>query len=226
MSYKVNKKTSSTTMETLGNQVSVLLFVIGILIMAAFLYIDRGQAVSNIIRSAGWPGIMTAIILITLLSMTPLPTESITIMCLKSYGVGWGIFYSWFGSTLSSVAIFLLVRSIREPLLQLVISPEHFEQVNDWIKRKGTIGLVIARLLPLPAFIVNYITAVIPAIEFWSYFWTAAVTIIPSYLATALIFMGISANLRIWLVIGSLGMVLIWVFSYLLNRYPLVKETF
>lgn len=84
------------------------------------------RVVSNIILSAGWLGIVTAIFLITLLSMTPIPTESLTIMCLKSYGIGWGIFYSWVGSTLSSVAIFLLVRSIREPILQLVISQERF----------------------------------------------------------------------------------------------------
>ncbi|WP_075366470.1 TVP38/TMEM64 family protein [Desulfosporosinus metallidurans] len=125
MNYKVTKETLCT-LDTLGNWWSVVLFVIGILIIVAFLYIDRGQAVSNIILSAGWLGIVTAIFLITLFSMTPIPTESLTIMCLKSYGIGWGIFYSWVGSTLSSVAIFLLVRSIREPILQLVISQERF----------------------------------------------------------------------------------------------------
>ena len=225
MKCKVNKKTPRT-LDNLGNWRSLALLAVGILVIVAFLYIDRGQAVSNIIRSSGWLGIVTAIFLIALLSMTPIPTESLTIMCLKSYGIGWGIFYSWVGSTLSSVAIFLLVRSIGDPLLQLVISQERFEQVNEWIKRKGTMGLVVARLLPLPAFIVNYITALIPAIGFWSYLWTAALTIIPSYWVTALIFMGISENLRAWLVVGSLGMVLIWASSYLLNRYPTVKETF
>lgn len=75
------------------------------------------------------------------------------------------------------------------------------------------------------AFIVNYITSVIPAIRFWSYLWTAALTIIPTYLVTALIFMGITAKLRIWLVVGSLGMVLIWVSSNVLNHYQMVKET-
>lgn len=225
MNGKVTKKTPRT-LDNLGNWWSLTFLSVGILIIVAFLYIDRGQVVSNIIRSSGWLGIVTAILLIALISMTPIPTESLTIMCLKSYGIGWGIFYSWVGSTLSSVAIFLLVRSIRAPLLQLVISQERFEQVNEWIKSKGTIGLVIARLLPLPAFIVNYITAFIPAIEFWSYLWTAALTIIPSYLVTALIFMGISENLRTWLVVGSLCMVLIWVSSYLLNRYPMAKETF
>lgn len=85
-------------------------------------------------------------------------------------------------------------------------------------------GLVMVRLLPLPAFIVNYITAVIPAIDFWSYFWTAALTIIPSYIATALVLMGISVNSRIWLVIGSFGMVILWIFSCFLSRYPILKE--
>jgi uncharacterized membrane protein YdjX (TVP38/TMEM64 family) len=224
MNYNLKKKTLSA-MDSFEKRWSVVLFVMGILIIVAFLYIDRCQAISNIIRSSGLLGIATAIFLITILSMTPIPTESLTIICLKSYGIGWGTFYSWVGSTLSSITIYLLVRSIREPLLQLVISQERFRQVNEWVKCKGTMGLVMARLLPLPAFIVNYITAVIPAIDFWSYFWTAALTIIPSYIATALVFMGISRNLRIWLVIGSLGMVLIWCSSYLLNRYPLVKES-
>ncbi|MCQ2027258.1 TVP38/TMEM64 family protein, partial [Clostridium butyricum] len=115
--------------------------------------------------------------------MTPIPTESITIICLKSYGVGWGTFFSWVGSTLSSIAIYCLVQSIREPLLQVLISHKCYKKVNEWVKRSGTSGLMMARLLPLPAFIVNYIAAIIPIIDFWSYFWTAALTIIPSYIA-------------------------------------------
>jgi len=202
------------------------LLAVGVLIIVAFLYLDRYQTISNIIYSTGWAGVVTAIFLITIISMTPIPTESLTIMCLKAYGIGWGIFYSWVGSTLSAVAIYLLVQSIGHSVLQMIISQERFEQVNEWIKGQGTRGVVIARFLPLPAFVVNYITAVIPSIRFWSYLWTAALTIIPSYVVTALIFMGVSTNLRIWLVVGSLGMVLIWISSYLLSRSQLVKETF
>lgn len=212
-------------MDNLGSQWSGLLLVMGLLLTVAFLYIDRHQAISDIIRSKGWLGIVVAIVLIALISMTPIPTESLTVMCLKAYGIGWGTFYSWVGSTLSAVAIFWLVRSIGEPLRQKVISHESFKQVNEWIIGKGSIGLLIARLLPLPAFIVNYITAVIPAIRFWGYLWTAALTIIPSYLVTAMIFMGVTAKLRIWLVVGGLGMVLIWFSSYLLNRYQTLKAT-
>jgi len=223
MKYKVLKK-HLCKLDTLRNQWSVFFLVMGVLLIVGFLYIDRYQAISDIIRSTGWLGIVTAIFLITLLSMTPIPTESLTIICLKTYGIGWGSFYSWVGSTLSAVAIFGLVRSIGE--LQTVISYERFKQVNEWIQRKGTIGLLIARLLPLPAFIVNYITAIIPAIGFWSYLWTAGLTIIPSYFVTALIFMGFTEKLRIWLVVGSIGMVMTWASSYLLNRYQMVKETY
>ncbi|WP_407309596.1 TVP38/TMEM64 family protein [Desulfosporosinus sp. SB140] len=225
MNYKVTKETPYT-LDKLENRWSAVLFVTGILIIVGFLYIDRGQEISNVIRSTGCLGKVTAILLITLLSMTPIPTESLTIICLKSYGIVWGTFYSWVGSTLSSIAIYWLVQSIKEPLLHSIISQERFNQVNEWIKRKGTIGLVVARLLPLPAFIVNYITAMIPAIDFWSYLWTAALTIIPSYIATALVFMGISANYRIWLLVGSFAMVILWIFSYLMSRYPMAKETF
>lgn len=225
MNYKITNKTLHT-FHTLATQWSSVLVVSGILAIVAFLYIDRTQEVSNIIRSAGWLGVITAVILITLLSMTPIPTESITIMCLKSYGVVWGTFYSWVGSTLSSLAIYWLVKSIREPLLQVLISQGRFNQVYVWIKQKGTIGLIMTRFLPLPAFIVNYLTAIIPVIDFWSYFWTAALTIIPSYIATALVFMGISAKVGIWLFVGSLSMVILWIFSYVLSRYPISKRSY
>lgn len=220
-----NTKKTLCIVENSGKRWSVVFLAMGVLLIVAFLYLDQYQAISDIIRSTGWLGVVIAIFLITILSMTPIPTEGLTIICFKAYGMGWGIFYSWVGSTLSAITIFLLVRSIGKPLLQTVISPESFEQVNEWIRRKGITGLLIARFLPLPAFIVNYITAVIPAIRFWSYLWTAALTIIPSYLVTALIFVGASASLRIWLVVGCLGMVLIWFSSYLLNRMQIVKGT-
>ena len=111
MNFKVTKETLYK-LDSFGTQWSTVFFFIGILILVTFLYIDRSQEISNIIRSAGWFGIITSILLITFLSMTPIPTESITIICLKAYGVGWGTFYSWVGSTLSSIAIYLLVRSI------------------------------------------------------------------------------------------------------------------
>lgn len=80
MNFKVTKK-SLSKLNTLENQWSTAFFTIGILICIAFLYLDRRQEISHIIRSAGWFGIVTAIILITLLNMTPIPTENITFMC-------------------------------------------------------------------------------------------------------------------------------------------------
>ncbi|CAA7603221.1 SNARE associated Golgi protein [Acididesulfobacillus acetoxydans] len=221
MNQEALSKTLSR-LDQLENQLSVPLLAIGILLIAAFLYLDRCQAVSDIIRSTGWLGVVTAVTLITVLSMTPIPTESLTIMCFKSYGIGWGIFYSWLGSTLSALLIFALIRGIGEPLFLKANSHQKFRQVDAWVSRKGTAGLLIARLLPLPAFLVNYITALLPAVRFWDYLWTAAVTIIPSYLMTAMVFAGVATKFRIWLWAGILGMILIWLSSYLLHRLQAV----
>lgn len=221
MEQKVFKKTLYT-LNHLEKQLSLFLLIIGILFIVVFLYLDRYQTISHVIRSTGLMGLVTAIILIALLSMTPIPTEGLTIMCFKVYGIGWGIVYSWVGSTLSALLIFGLVRSIGAPLLMQATSHERFRQVDAWVSQKGIMGLLIARLLPLPAFIVNYLTAVIPAIRFWEYLWTAAVTIIPSYLMTAMVFMGVATKFRIYLWVGVLGMILIWLSSYLLNRLQMV----
>ncbi|KLU61955.1 TVP38/TMEM64 family inner membrane protein YdjZ [Peptococcaceae bacterium CEB3] len=221
MNQRALNKTLST-LNRLENQLSIPLLISGILLIVAFLYLDRYQAISDIIRSTGWLGVVTAVTLIALLSMTPIPTESLTIMCFKAYGIGWGIFYSWLGSTLSALFIFALIRSLGEPLLRKAASHERFRQVDGWVSRRGIAGLLIARLLPLPGFLVNYITALIPAIRFWDYLWTAAVTIIPSYLMTAMVFAGVATRFRIWLWAGILGMTLIWLASYLLHRLQTV----
>lgn len=52
MHYKVTKNTINT-LDTFANQWSALLFILGILIIVAFLYLDRAQEISNTIRSTG-----------------------------------------------------------------------------------------------------------------------------------------------------------------------------
>jgi len=65
MNCKVTKK-NPRTLDNLGNWWSLTLLAMGVLIVVAFLYLDRCLAISNIIHSTGWLGVVTAIFLITL----------------------------------------------------------------------------------------------------------------------------------------------------------------
>lgn len=150
--------------------------------------------------------------------MTPIPSEGLLVLILKIFGVYLGVLYSWLGSILSSLVIFYIARYFGKRFFQKLITPERFETVEHWVREKGYKGFLIARILPIPAFAVNYIAGAIPSVKLWTYVWTAAVAIIPYYIGTALIYIGVSKATWIWLTVGVVAIAAFWRISYLLSK--------
>jgi len=195
-----------------------LLIAVFVLLIVAFFYFDRRNGISVLIRAWGPWGVVFAIFLMAALCMTPIPSEGLVVLYLKIYGIYSGIFFAWLGSTLSAMAIFIIVRVYGQTLLKRLISPERFNVVDNWVKGKGALGLLVARLLPIPAFAVNYIAAAMPSMKLWTYLWTAALSMIPYYVGTALVFLGIARETWIWLVLGLVALSLFWGTGYVLNK--------
>ena len=189
-----------------------------VLLIAAFFYLDRRNEISVIIQKWGLWGVAFAIFLMAALCMTPIPSEGLVVLFLKIYGIYQGVFFAWVGSTLSAVAIFIFVRVYGQRLMQKLISPERFKVVDQWIKGKGSLGLLVARLLPIPAFAVNYIASAMPSMKLWTYLWTAALTIIPYYVGTALVFLGVARETWNWLILGLAALIIFWGTGYVLNK--------
>ena len=189
-----------------------------VLLIAAFFYLDRRNEISVIIREWGLWGVAFAIFLMVALCMTPISSEGLVVVLLKIYGVYQGVFFAWLGSTLSAVAIFIIVRVFGQTLMQKLISPERFKVVDNWVKGKGSLGLFMARLLPIPAFAVNYIAGAMPSMKLWTYLWTAALAMIPYYVGTALVFLGVARETWIWLVLGLAALIVFWGTGYVLNK--------
>lgn len=193
----------------------ILTSFIGLII--TFFYFDRENQLSTIIQGWGLFGPLLSILLMGAVSMTPIPSEGLVILLLKIFGIYEGILLAWLGSILSSLTIFYLARYFGEKFFEKLISPNRFDTVNNWIGKKGSLGLFIARLLPIPAFAVNYIAGVLPSVKLWPYVWTAALSIIPYYLGTVLVYLGITKATWIWLVIGAAVVFILWGTSYLLS---------
>jgi len=189
-----------------------------VLLIAAFFYLDRRNEISVIIRAWGLWGVVFAIFLMAALCMTPIPSEGLVVLYLKIYGIYQGIFFAWLSSTLSAMAIFIIVRVFGPTLMKRLISPERFKVVDNWVKGKGSLGLFAARLLPIPAFAVNYIASAMPSMKLWTYLWTAALAMIPYYVGTALVFLGVARETWIWLVLGIVALILFWGTGYVLNK--------
>jgi uncharacterized membrane protein YdjX (TVP38/TMEM64 family) len=197
---------------------TVLIIAAFVLLIAAFFYFDRRNEISFIIQAWGLGGVVFAIFLMAALCMTPIPSEGLVVLYLKVYGIYQGIFFAWLGSTLSAIAIFMIVHVFGQKLMGRLISPERFKAVDKWIKGKGSLGLFIARLLPIPAFAVNYIAGAMPSMRFWTYLWTAALAIIPYYVGTALVFLGVARETWIWLVLGIVALISFWGMGYVFNN--------
>ncbi|KLU60763.1 TVP38/TMEM64 family inner membrane protein YdjZ [Peptococcaceae bacterium CEB3] len=192
-----------------------------VILILAFFYFDRTNQISLMIQSLGPLGLVLAVLLMAAVCLTPIPSEGIVVLFLKIYGVYLGTFVAWFGSCVSALIIFAIARYYGRMFIARFVTAENFKMVDNWVKRKGTVGLLIARLLPIPAVIVNYVAGGLPSIKLWPYFWTAAVSIIPYYIGTALVFLGVSKELWTWLMVGGAAILAFWGIGFLLNRHPL-----
>ncbi len=203
--------------KTLFSWRTFFIVLLGVALLFFLLYFDRHNRISHMIQSFGTLGIILAILFMMILCMTPIPSEGLLVMYMRVYGLGMGIIYSWIGSTLSMLVIYLIAKYFGRPMLQKVVSPNRFDQVNEWVRRHGTIGLLAARLLPIPAFVINYAAGLIPAVGFWNYAWTGALSILPYYLGAAFLYVGVSTNWK-WILVSVIPLGLAGVASYIVRR--------
>ncbi|WP_072774600.1 TVP38/TMEM64 family protein [Desulfitobacterium chlororespirans] len=216
-----NKLLNVKNLQTKGSGAAFLITGVFLTLLVAFLYFDRSSELSAVIQNLGAAGMLLAVMLMAVFCLTPIPSEGLVVVFLKIYGIYLGTFLAWLGCNLSTLVIFFAARHYGQLFFKKLLTPERFKLVDSWVNDKGTWGLFIARLLPLPAFIVNYAAGMIPSIKLWPYFWTAALSIIPYYVGTALVYLGITAKMWIWLVIGGAAILIFWSVSYLLNRKSL-----
>lgn len=197
---------------------TLVIFAVGILCVILFFQIDKHNEVSDAIRSWGGFGIIVAILLMALFCVIPVPSEFLMVMNMKIFGVWWGIWYTWIGAMLGAVAVFVMARYIGRGLLHSFVSTERVLQVDEWVEARGAVGLLMARLIPLPFIVVNYTAGVLGSVTLFEFIWTTGVGLLPYDLGAALVFLGVSKNLMVWLVLGGIAIAAIWVLGYVFNR--------
>lgn len=200
----------------LGLTVSVAL--LSITLVGLFFYFDRKGDISMLIRTWGTWGILISIAVMAFLSIVPIPGEFLLVLNMKVYGVLLGAFYAWIGAVIGALVTFIIARHLGAPLIRRSVSDESWLKVESWVQRSSTFGLLIARLLPLPVPIVNYVAGFIDSISFWNYMWTAAVSIWPYYICAACLFVGIPNRLSPWMALGIALLIVLWLFGFILNR--------
>ncbi|WP_051662812.1 TVP38/TMEM64 family protein [Alicyclobacillus macrosporangiidus] len=158
--------------------------------------------------------------LMAVISVVPIPGEFLLILNMKLYGVLLGVLCAWAGTVIGALITFVLARHIAAPLIQRFVTKEHWIRVESCVQRQGAVGLLFARLLPIPAPIVNYAAGLLDSIRLWDYLWTAAVSIWPYYIGVASLYAGVPHRFSPSVVLGIGVFVALWVLGFLLQKSP------
>ncbi|QQE77690.1 TVP38/TMEM64 family protein [Alicyclobacillus sp. SO9] len=172
--------------------------------LLSLIYLNSNHHVIQALQGFGWGGIVISIFLMTMLCLTPIPSESLLFVLMRVYGIAWGVFYGWIGLVLSSIIIFIVMRKLGSEFVQSKTYPKWFQMIDSAISTTGIRGLLISRLLPIPAFFSSLIIAIMPSVRFRDYLWTSAVSVIPYYLGIMLIYKGLTGSVAVWLPLGVL----------------------
>lgn len=196
---------------------TALTIVLGIVLTV--LYFRYEHDASHFIRSLGALGVGAAILLMALLCIIPFPAEFLMVVDMQIFGVWWGILYVWLGAMLGSYVTFLLAKRFGERFAAHFIKPEHLQTLSRQASQGGPVGLLLARLIPFIPFVVfNYACGLLPNLSAITYLWTTGLGIMPYDLGAALIFLGFSSRLIIWLVVGGVALAVIWGATLLWRR--------
>ncbi|MCI0184024.1 TVP38/TMEM64 family protein [Sulfoacidibacillus ferrooxidans] len=195
-----------------------MIILISLFMVALFFYFDQQNGMTLIIRSWGISGVIIGILLMGIICMTPIPSEGLLLIFLKIYGIFLGLLYAWIGSSIGAIAIFILARSILSPMFKELIGSLQQHRVEQWVKKRGVSGLLFVRLLPIPAFVVNYTVGLLPGVGFFQYLWTAIVSMAPYYAGTIFMFLGIVNGIFSWILIGLFIIIILFILSFIVNR--------
>ncbi|HET7580859.1 MAG TPA: VTT domain-containing protein [Bacillales bacterium] len=189
--------------------------VIGVIL---FFYFNQHHHLSRMIESQGLAGIAAAIFMMMVMCLTPIPSEGLLLVIFNVYGVVMGSLYAWIGYQISTLLIFVVTRYISTNFIRAKIAGSRFETVDRWIGERNTVDLLIVRVLPIPAFIVNCVLGTIPSISFFKYWLTAAVAILPYYIWSSCLYYGFTDANYLILIVGLLLFGLMGCISYIMRK--------
>lgn len=197
---------------------SVVILMIQFVGTVLFFKIDNHGIITYFLYTLGWKGIILAILLMALLDIFSIMTEFLLIINMKVFGVLAGLLYAWIGAVLGSLVIFVIARYIGGFLLYQSASSKHLEKIDFWVKRRGAMGLLVIRLLPIPSSIVNYAIGLLKSISLWDYWWTMAISILPYYIGAAFLYVGLPHKAIGMSALGMGMIIALWILGTRLNR--------
>lgn len=126
------------------------------------------------IRSAGWWGPLVAIGLYALLSLTPIPSDPLTLINGVIFGWGPGLMISWMGNNAAALVEYLIFRDVQS----LTQFSAEKKSLPKWLKRwpvQSPLFLIGGRFVPGFGGKIVSVMAGMYKVPWWRFLWTTAV---------------------------------------------------
>lgn len=148
---------------------------------------------------------LIAVALVILVSLLPLPMETIAIVNGMMFGPWLGSALTWIGALIAAMLAFCIARLLGFPLMQRFVPEEKFQRFKAITRRHGSPTLIAIRMVPLiPFTVINYGAGITP-LRWQTFLWTSAVGLIPPTIVfVALGDLMMSEPLLAW---GGLGVI-------------------
>lgn len=134
------------------------------------------------VAAAGPAAPLLFVVVFALATLAPLPKNALSAGAGLLFGFSTAVAAVWVGALLGATAAFWLARSLgRDAVTRL--AGDRVRRADDMLARRGMLGVLIARLVPvLPFTVINYGSG-LAAVPFTSYASATAVGILPGTIA-------------------------------------------
>ncbi|MED1466953.1 TVP38/TMEM64 family protein [Bacillus salipaludis] len=212
LTLKVKKPTARTL--SIG---SLMIFLLLTGIYLYFVHTGAAKGWLESIRQLGVFGIVFGIMIQSVVNVIPAPGEFVSLFLIEIYGPVAGGFYSFIGGVIGAVLAYHLSDWIARPIIEPMAKP-YLEKIDRWLKKRGDIGLLIIRFVPLvPYHFINYAAGIL-RVNKMAFIWTTALGILPYTITISSIFAGFRYGKFIPFIIGGGLFILSSILSIVFRR--------
>lgn len=146
-----------------------------VFIVMIILFLRNFLQIETVIHSAGIAGPLISVFLYAILSLTPIPSDPISVLNGAIFGPFWGTIISWMGNNLAATVEYFIgegigqIADFEKNRKKLPFGLGKFPADSYWF-------LILARAIPGYGGKIVSVVGGIYKVSFWKYFWTAAVS--------------------------------------------------
>lgn len=146
-------------------KVALLAAVAGILLGLLYfsplrVYLSRWQELSEDIRAFGALAPLVLTLAVAVLVGVGFPRLALCVVAGMALGFWSGLLWAQLGTLLGNYAVFILVRAGGRDWVEGHLSKR--VQLRSMVERRGALGVVLARQVPLPGVVINFACALLP----------------------------------------------------------------